>query len=480
MTVRSPPDRGGTLPPNGPFPYACHISAHLLIVTRGLPSLVYPAIELSRRLAAAGHRVTFAGDDDSAPLAAAHRLEFTPLPPDAFEAFLRDDRSGSLFTRWRTRRARLDRARAAFGTDSYAATVRRLAPDLVLINGEMHPHIMSTFAAGIPLALLNSFVSIWQVPGLPPPHHAARPGAGWRGSPPGMQLLWQNLRFRKLRHRWLARVTDAGCDQVSVLRELSRVSGLAPGDLDDRQWLIPFTYRRFPVLSLHAWEFEFPHRPPDHVHYVGPMILASRPDRVMDAADRVRLDTLLSNRRHGADEKRLIYAGFGSVLSTDLSFLHRLVRIVEKRPGWDLVLSLSGRIEPEALGPLPPGVHVFRWLPQMEVLASADAAITHGGVSTIDECVVNGVPVLVYSGGETDMNGTASRVEHHGLGFVGHRRDDTEAIRRRVDRLLAAENVRGTVNRFRATYARYVTDRVAERTVEALLSSARPGPGRHS
>jgi zeaxanthin glucosyltransferase len=423
--------------------------------------------------------VTFAGDEDSAPLATAHGLEFTPLQADEFDGFIRDDRRTSLVARWRDRPARLDRARAAFGTDSFTAALRRIAPDLVLINGEMHAHIMSTFAAGVPMALLNSFVSIWRVPEVPPPHHAARPGVGWRGSTLGMELLWQNLRLRKLRRRWLARVRDAGCDRVSVLHELAQVSGLDPRDLDDRQWLIPFTYRRFPVLSLHAREFEFPQRPPAHVHYVGPMILASRPDRMMDEADRYRLDPLLADRRDGASGRRLIYAGFGSALTTDLSFLHRLVRIVEGRPGWDLVLSLSGGIEPQALGPLPRGVHVFRWLPQTEVLASAEAAITHGGISTIDECVANGVPMVVYSGGETDMNGTLSRVVYHGLGFEGHRRDETDTIRQRVDQLLAAQSVRARVSRFREIYARYVRDRVAERTVEALLSTARPRPGRY-
>ena len=71
-----------------------------------------------------------------------------------------------------------------------------------------------------------------------------------------------------------------GCDRVSVFRDLADAVGFAfERDTDDRQWLIPFTYRRLPVLSLHALEFEFTHTPPAHVRFVGPMVLefAHRP-----------------------------------------------------------------------------------------------------------------------------------------------------------------------------------------------------------
>ncbi len=58
-----------------------------------------------------------------------------------------------------------------------------LNPDLVLINGEMHEHIIAAWAAGVPLALLNSFVSIWRQPGLPPPHASGTSGRRMEGLP---------------------------------------------------------------------------------------------------------------------------------------------------------------------------------------------------------------------------------------------------------------------------------------------------------
>jgi UDP:flavonoid glycosyltransferase YjiC (YdhE family) len=117
-------------------------------------------------------------------------------------------------------------------------------------------------------------------------------------------------------------------------------------------------------------------------------------------------------------------------------------------------------------------VHVFPWVPQPEVLAVADAAITHGGINTVDECVTAGVPMLIYCGGETDMAGTTSRVVHHGIGIQGHRRDSAVTIRAHLDRLLGDPGFRERVGRLQRRYAAYAEDRVAERTVEALLGRA--------
>jgi UDP:flavonoid glycosyltransferase YjiC (YdhE family) len=189
----------------------------------------------------------------------------------------------------------------------------------------------------------------------------------------------------------------------------------------------------------------------------------------MPQEDRERLDTLIERRGRSQGERKLIYAGFGSVFSTDLAFLQRLVGIVAERPTWDLVISLSGRIPPADLGRLPERVRAFSWVSQMRVLTHADVMVTHGGISTIDECVIRGVPMLVYCGFETDMGGTTARVVHHRIGIAGDWRDDTPVIRRHIERLLDEPHFAANLSRLRHRYAAYVENRVAERVVESLL-----------
>ena len=447
--------------------------ATILCVTCGLPSVRYAAVELARRLAAAGHRVVFAGDAEARELVEHQRLEFLPLESSRYPAFLRADAGRAALARLLDLRRRRELATDALAVDGFVRAARELAPDLVLINGEMHEQIIAAAGAGLRLALLNSFVSIWRRPGLPPPHCPARPGVGWWGSAAGMRLLWLALRLRKrLRTGW-QRLRHVGCDRLAILRSLARRVGFdLRRETDSGQWLIPFTYRRLPVLSLHALELELPHRPPERVRYVGPMVLEARVDRPMPAAEEARLEAVLARCRRAGGERWLVYAGFGSVFSADLGLLRRLAEAAVGRPDWELVISLSGRFSATDLGPLPDRVHVFSWLPQLEVLRHADVAVNHGGIGTIDECVQSGVPALVYCGGETDMAGTTARVVHHGIGIAGDPADDAAAIRRRIDRLLGEPGFRERVLGLKARYAAYDERRVAERAVEDLLAAA--------
>jgi MGT family glycosyltransferase len=242
-------------------------------------------------------------------------------------------------------------------------------------------------------------------------------------------------------------------------------------ETDASHWLIPFTYRRLPTLSLHALEIEFPHRPPSWVHYVGPMVLESRIDRPVPKDERARLDAIIERRRSGPDERRLIFAAFGSVFSSDLGLLKRLVGAVAERRDWDLLISLSDRVSVADLGPLPRNVHAFSWVPQLEVLRDTDVMVNHGGINTVDECVTASVPMLVYCGFETDMAGTTSRVVHHGIGIAGDRRsDDAPAIRAHLDRLVWEPHFAENLGQMQRSFELYAEKRVAEDTVEALLA----------
>ena len=448
------------------------LSARILCVAAGLPSVLYPSVELARRLAAAGHRLTFASHAGARRLVEHHGLDFLALGPSRYEAFLAAD-AGPPLRRLVRLRERRERARDAMAMGPFARAVHDLAPDLVLVNGEMHEHVVAALCAGVRVALLNTFVSIWRQPGLPPPHAFVLPGVGWKGSRVGIRLLWLALDLRKKARALVLRARAAGCDRVSILRLMARGAGLDLRlETDDTQWLIPFTWRRLPVLSLHALELELPHRPPERVRYVGPMVLESRPERPMGDEDRARLEAVLERRRRAGGKRKLVYAAFGSTFTAEPSLLRRLAGAVAREPDWELVVSLSDRVSPAEISPLPERVHAFPWLPQPEVLGHADVAVTHGGIGTIDECVTRGVPALVYCGFETDMGGTTARVVHHGIGIAGdRRRDGPDEIQGHLRRLLEEPGFAASVLRLRASYAAYAERRVAERAVESLLGA---------
>jgi UDP:flavonoid glycosyltransferase YjiC (YdhE family) len=446
--------------------------ANILCVTNGPAGSLYSCLELARRLAEAGHRLTFAGLANARASAKDLGIGFLELEESRYQAFLDSDATSGVLHRLFNLQSRRHRAKKSMAVDGFAQEVADLDPDLVLIDGEMHEHIITIMGTGAPIALVNAFASIWKRPGLPPPHCLVQPGVGWKGSRVGTSLLWLALRFRKWRAAWSHRLRRVGCDRQSIVSLLARDAGIdLSKETDAGQWLVPFTYRRVPVLSLHALEFEFPHEPPATVHFVGPMVLEPRIDRPLAAEDRAKLDGIVERRLAGND-RRLIYAGFGSFVTTDVAFLRRLIGVVRERPEWELVISLGDRISPADLGDVPERVHALPWIPQTTVLARSDVVVTHGGINTIDECVLNEVPMLVYCGWETDMAGNTARVAYHGIGIAGDRqRDDTVEIRGHIDRLLRERRFENNLRHMRSLYQAYIDDRVAERTVENLLQT---------
>lgn len=453
----------------------------LLCITSGLTGILFSSLELARRLSAAGHELTYASFSEVRQTVEDHGFRFLQLAPSRYQEFLRADAESSAFERLRNLDRRRQQATDAMAVGDLADAIRTVDPDLLLIDGEMHEHIIAVWATGVPIVLLNTFASIWQRPGLPPPHHFVQPGTGWKGSRIGTWLLWRNLRLRKIRTAWVQRARHMGCDRLSILRRLAGEVGFElAAEADFNQWPIPFTYRHLPVLSLHALEFEFPHEPPGRVHYLGPMIAEDRIDRGIAKEVRAELETLFDRRRNSSGRRKLIYAGFGSFFTTDLALLKRLIQAVAPREDWDLVISLGNRFAAGDLGELPENVRAFPWLPQTTVLKHADVVVNHGGINSIDESVVFGVPSLVFCGFETDMGGNSARVAYHEIGIVGSRSSDSpEAIRRHLDRLLTESRFQDNVERLRSCYLAYADNRVAERVVEALLEGpprARSGP----
>lgn len=445
--------------------------ASVLCITNGLPGILHSSLELARRLQEAGHDVEYATFAPACETASAQGLQCHTLEAGRYEAFLDSDRRFGVIRRMGSLRERQTEAMATLPAGDLIRLLDRVDPDLLLIDGEMHAHIIAASNAQIPLALLNTFASIWRQPGVPPPHHQVRPGVGWKGSRFGTSVLWWELRTRKRLRAWLAKVRDVGCDRLTLFRRLARQHDFDfEAETDSTQWLIPFTYRRFPVLSLHAREFEFPHSAPSHVRYVGPMVPSTRVDDRVAPATLETLELVIKRHREAAGRRKLIYAGFGSIFSANIELVRRLVEVVGLNQDWEMVLALGDQPLPPELYTSSANVHVLPWVPQLEVLPHTDLAVTHGGINTIDECVLNGVPMLIYCGSQTDMAGNTARVVHHGIGLAGDPdRDTVQDIRRHMQKLLAEEEFHRNIQRLNASYRAYAETGVAEQAVASLI-----------
>lgn len=126
---------------------------------------------------------------------------------------------------------------------------------------------------------------------------------------------------------------------------------------------------------------------------------------------------------------------------TDRPALYRACLEAFVRPGWHLVLQIGQRTDLDALGEIPPGVEVHRWVPQLAILREADLFLTHAGMGGSAEGLATATPMICVP---QDVDQFANADTLVGLGVA--RRVDTadasvDALRSAADALLGDPEV---------------------------------------
>lgn len=454
--------------------------AHLVFITGGLTGLFNASLALIQPLQQAGHRITFASPGDLRDRATAADLPYVQLPPWGKPV---PDLPLSRWQKWRRLQERQQSALATLEMDRFVDALTGLNPDLLLIDIEMHEHIMTAVAHRWPVALLCLFFSFWQHPNLPPIHTGIVPGETLKGSQMGIWMSWLRYRWRKWKAFQRARWQTVGLDRQSLLRCYARqLEGANNKTVDSvrfnfnsKAWIIPFPCPDLPILSLSPLAIDFPHRPHPSMQYLGLMVAEDRPEIPLTSETPAILEALITKRQtnnRSGQGRPLIYCGCSSLTPANHQFLKTLFSVAEQCPEWDFVLGLGGK-SPHGLGaPVLSNLTLLPWAPQLKLLEYADAAIINGGAHSIAECIYYGVPMLIYSLNRDDQNGNAARVQHHGLGLSGNLQQDTAAqVKKNLTCLLTDPAYGKRMHRLGAQQQHVTESRELVRIVEALLPS---------
>ena len=134
--------------------------------------------------------------------------------------------------------------------------------------------------------------------------------------------------------------------------------------------------------------------------------------------------------------QKLIYIAVGTVYQANLEFFRACFKAFAD-PKYQVVLSVGRAIQPKALGPAPENFTVEQYVPQLSVLEKADLFITHGGMNSISESVMYGVPMIVVPNTiEQAIN--AARIEKLQAGqYLDPGQLTSAGIRRAADMVLA-------------------------------------------
>ncbi|MEL7535898.1 MAG: nucleotide disphospho-sugar-binding domain-containing protein [Pseudomonadota bacterium] len=455
--------------------------ARIVVVPHAIRSKLVTVTELTSRLEASGHDVTLVAPrdgrmDDSGLPYQPSGLRLVPVKVSSSR--WRPVRAWHWLTGRRKRRAAGRAAVADAGGERFEQTLRALAPDLVLVDIEMPEHLLVAAANGFRVVQLCVFFSLWRHPNVPPLHVRMTPSADSAASQWPVTFAW----WRYYARRWweLKMTVLHGADQSALLHQFAEQLNYPLVRVTDAyQGLIPLVFSDVDLLNTNLWELELPHdRLPRH-RYVGPMVARQRSTLRFDVAQQAanaRVDALIDKVKSADPDARLIYCAFGGYFHGDeTTFWSELLAAVGQKPQWSVILGLGGRVDKNALPTVPANVHVFAWAPQMRVLEHADAAVIHGGMTSVYECLDNAVPMLVYPFDHFDQFGTAARVEYHGVGLVGdRRRDRAPQIVARLDTLLASTAVRERV----AVYREYIRRDRANATLDrAIIELLQRSPG---
>jgi len=166
--------------------------------------------------------------------------------------------------------------------------------------------------------------------------------------------------------------------------------------------------------------------------------------------------------------KPLVYCCFGTQLRSYPAVRGVLASVVEAfkhLPSYQLVVTTGNLTPGKCFNEVPANVMMVRSVPQLEILNRASLMITHGGLGSIKEAVLAGVPMLVIPF-HVDQPKNGSRVQHHGLGTAcAPPQCSPEKIVALVRELVADRAVRRNVNAMGALFR----ERESEAPVAQLL-----------
>ncbi|HET6817336.1 MAG TPA: nucleotide disphospho-sugar-binding domain-containing protein [Mycobacteriales bacterium] len=168
-------------------------------------------------------------------------------------------------------------------------------------------------------------------------------------------------------------------------------------------------------------------------------------------------------------DRPLVYATLGTNFAA-VQVLRMLAEAVADLPV-RAVLTVGPRGAPDALGTVPPNVHVERYVPQGQLLPLCDLVASHAGSGTFLGALAHGLPQLCLpQGADQFLNADAGHAA--GAAIVLEPADaSTQAIRSAVEHLLASPSYRASAGRIADEIAAMPTADEVAAGIEELVHS---------
>jgi zeaxanthin glucosyltransferase len=174
----------------------------------------------------------------------------------------------------------------------------------------------------------------------------------------------------------------------------------------------------------------------------------------------------------------LVYCSLGSQCDveaqTSRRFFQCVIDTAAARPDLQFLLSLSKGFSIAEFPAPSANLHLSNWVPQMTVLGRASLMVNHGGMGSVKECILQGVPMVVLPLVNDEFN-CAQRVVHHGLGVQGDAtRLTPDGLSALIDSVLTGPAFRQRIAAMQERFRETDDSRRGIEVIETAMAS-RPG-----
>jgi len=419
---------------------------------------------LAKRLRQRGHRVIYLCIPDSEERVRSQGFEFLPVfepvfPRGALDEQYTNEANGRYLgiAGFRSRVQGMCELMLRGEIESCLEDVR---PDLFVV-ASVTPWVgIGAWKTGVPvMTFSSSLISVWD-PAVPPFETTLIPGRGVL-SRTRTRLAWRRL---FLMRRLLDPLRLAVFDDVKAF---ARRCGYPPEEIDFQVETWPAL--RLPNLVFCPPELDFPRqRLPAGTAFVEPSVDTGRRDAEFPW-DRLRPDL------------PLVCCALGSLAPFKYArpaarLFQAFLDALAERPQWQGAVAIGRYLDAGAFR-CPPNVLLVDEVPQLELLERASLMVSHGGFSTVKECIFQGVPMVLlpifY-----DHPGNAVRVVHHGLGVLGSFKASARRLGGWMDAVMEDSSYKERVMRMSRIFRDWEARGPGVELVERMAGTPSPGePG---
>ena len=403
---------------------------------------VHATLKLARLLKEKGHRVVYTGHGTVCQPAIKEGHEFEAHYPYFIE-------SADIKKAMMKRNFFFENLGNIFSSGLYSQSkkrieelvllIQKIKPDLVILDEENTLKFFIYKQLQIPVLCVQTMVD--KSPGkiIPPFTTRYFPKSDNTCSRGIVKILWTKKYIANKTRVSMGSLVYFYQDSFSIAKRLIKEFSYLFGDEFTFYSSFRSRVKKAPLLILSPVDFDFPREEKNNISRLGPL----KDFAAKETDDSPRIKALFEkiDNWKSKTENQVVLCSLGTITNQHekklVSFFNKMKRVALLNPSSLFIFSVSEYFKIEKLHPTPNNVIVFAKVPQMCLLKRCTLMITHGGMNSTTECIMNEVPMLVYPlSNEWDQPGNSARVVYHKLGLRGRiNRDYPKIISQKIEQI---------------------------------------------